>query len=356
MYRANASRRFGFTLVDLLVAISILTIVMAAVAALMWGSVKAVRTGTANIEGNEEQRALLRTVERDLSTAFSGRDFGEYYQFYGTPIGFCYVGLARSYEYRFATKPNLARVTYVLHRTTGSRNFSTTYGTSTSTYALIRYIEPNQRDLDTFPINWENLRGSIEFPGIDSEFTAIESLAAEGWEASVIEDLIRAKKRQLWLRMLSGGGGNLPSGWDLIGKDPRDYVLVENIRLSAEPGLSANDKTFAGPVFFEYGITDGASIGFRPFWNADANMPGAQPFVAGATTQSVENPLYQAAGPEPLARLIGTPLHSRFPEVVRVRAELLYKSPYPGAPDIARAFEQTMDVPSAYMRTEPPGT
>lgn len=358
MMKNEIKRRRGFTLVDLLVAIAILTVVMGAVATLLWGSVKAVRTGTANIEANEEQRALLRSLERDLNSAFADRDFGNYYQFYGTPIGCVYVGAVRAYEYESAPKPNLARVTYVLHRSVGARTIPQPDGPPLTSYALIRYVEPNQKDLDSFPINWNAVRGNIEFPGVDAEFTAIENLANAGWEPSVVQDLLRAKKRQLWIRMLSGGdGNNLPDGWALIGKDPRDYVLCENILLPVQPVISGIDKPYSGPIFFEYGLTANAStVVFQPFWNADYNIPGAQPFYAGVTTQDLGNPLYQVNSPGSVESKIGTPLNPRLPEAIRLSATLRYRSPYPGAPDIVREFTRIMDVPCGTMRSVPPGT
>lgn len=357
MMKTNGKRRCGFTLVDLLVAIAILTVVMGAVATLLWGSVKAVRTGTANIEANEEQRALLRSLERDLNSAFADRDFGSYYQFYGTPIGCVYVGVVRAYEYGSTSKPNLARVTYVLHRSVGAKTIPQPDGSSLTSYALLRYVESNQKDLDSFPIDWNVVRGNIEFPGVDAEFTAIEQLANAGWEPYVVQDLLRAKKRQLWIRMLSGGeGNNLPDGWVLLGRDPRDYVLVENILLPTPPAISYNDKSYSGPVFFEYGLTDASTIVFRPFWNADYNIPGTQPFYAGTTTQDLGNPLFQATGPESLAPRVGTPLNPRLPEVIRLSATLRYKSPYPGAPDTLREFTRVMDVPCGTMRSVPSGT
>ena len=353
--KRNCKHVRGFTLVDLLVAIAILTIVMSAVAALLMASVHSVRSGTATIEANEEQRALLGTVERDLTTAFSARDFGKYYQFFGTPIGFSYVGLKRGYDPKVTEKPNVERVTYVLHQTAGHKAYTSPDGTFT-TYALVRYVEPNMTDLDSFPVDWQWIRGNIEFPGVDDEFTAIEALAYEGWPDRVVQELLRAKRRQLWIRMLSGGEANLPSAWDLIGKSPRDYIVIQNMLSPAPPVIGDNDKGYVGPVFFEYGLTDASTILWRPFWNADYNVPGTQPFYAGVTDQDPAAPVFQATGPEALANRIGTPFNPRLPEAVKLTATLRYRNPYPGAPDTVRAFERIMDVPGGIMRSAPPGT
>lgn len=249
-------KRAGFTLIELIVAVAILSVIMAAVGGLYAASITAARQSIQNIEANEAGRTAFGLIERDLNAAFTARDYGDLYQFYGTPIGFSFVGLTRAYKSESST-PNLGRVTYVLHPTelaegeaieivdaavTDLAIVRANEGLSPEeqespedikeayviTCSLVRYYEPGRSDLETFPLDWQKLRfgedtnytGDEEYGTgyaiVDQEFTAIEGLANVGWGAEIIEPLVQAKKRQFWMRLLSGAEGQNYAGADRL--------------------------------------------------------------------------------------------------------------------------------------------
>ena len=47
---------------------------------------------------------------------------------------------------------------------------------------------------------------------------------------------------------------------------------------------------------------------------------------------------------------LGSPLDARAPVDIMVSFTLFFESPYPGAPDFNRVFEQRIDIPSGYRR------
>jgi len=267
----------------------------------------------------------------------------------------------------------------VLHPNAGAGSFDTeVYDESTGTfvpgtvqtYSLIRYVEPGVEDLDTFPVDWEFYRTEDELWGsatIRQALREIDDLKAEAWPDDVIEDLERTKKRQLWIRMLSEAElGPLPRFWGSLGIEPNrrsamDYVVAQNIVATTPPGITEDDKAYTGDTFFEYGLTDSGAIVWEPFWNADYNLPYGTRFAAGVTQQDAADPWfryeYDPTDPNsnPLDAEIGTPFRPRLPEVVKLRATFKYESPYIGAPDLERSFEQVIDIPCGYMRSVPAG-
>ena len=399
--RIRRSERGGFTLSEMLVSTAIFTVIMAAVASLFVASLHAVKAGRQVMDANEESRMAYAVLERDLNSAFTARDRGATFQFYGTPIGFSYVGLARAYD-PTSSRDNLSRVTYFVHPTVRSKGFSSAVtndlgeSDEVRTYAMLRYIEPGVDNLDVFPIDWATLEN--DSPVVAAELDAVRALA-DAWPPHIVEAMMRAKRRQLWIRLLAepftqeeidaGVDDGFPSFWDEdfprpageIWRDPRDYVLAENLLAASVPELQPHDYMYldkadaADPdreIFFWYGLTGSSEQTMSAFWNAEGALP--LPFVAGDATvvQDPADPMYQFPrspddpiyGDEleetpgllswqPLLHLIGTPLNPRLPEVVKVDVRLKYASPHPGAPDLERDFLQLIDVPSGYMRTSP---
>lgn len=105
---ARRSER-GLSLVEMLVAMAIFVVLMAGLSLLFSGAIDAVRYGYVNQEAFERARSSMTVLERDLSSAFTAREFGDYYAFYGGPRGFSFVGVIDTGA--------LARVTYVAHPT-----------------------------------------------------------------------------------------------------------------------------------------------------------------------------------------------------------------------------------------------
>jgi len=363
----------GFTLIELMVAAVIFLIIMTAIVTLFAASLRATKAGYLSMEAYEESRTAITVLERDLTTAFAARDVGASYQFYGTPIGMTFVGLVRSYEPSSAD-PNLGRLTYVLNQRYGAGSFDTVdpvTGTPViiTTYSLIRYVEPNTEDLDSVPVDWELLRADPEYSYIDTEFTAIEGLTGLGWSQGVVNELLKAKKRQLWIRFLSNSElidpwvpnsymGYLtdpadPNSPKDLG-DPYDYIVASNIEAQAPPGLPWDDRAYAAEVFFRYGLTGAADILREPFWNADYTIaplpPGGDAFTT-ATTRDPLNPGFVTLDGT-LREELGTPFRPRLPEVIEVNVTWLYEKTHPAEPDFERKVDQlVIDVPCGYMRS-----
>ncbi|HNR29252.1 MAG TPA: prepilin-type N-terminal cleavage/methylation domain-containing protein [Candidatus Hydrogenedentes bacterium] len=182
---ARAAER-GMSLVEILVAMAIFIVLLAGITLLFSGAIDAVRTGYVNQEAFERARSSMTQLERDLAGAFTAREFGDYYAFYGGPKGFSFVGVVEG---------RLARVTYVAHPTVDSIRYQSSYTESYETLrqrawdqggaalqsrfeevfagdvrgdivdidsvtvvtqSLVRYVEPGRTDLDTFEIKRAN--------------------------------------------------------------------------------------------------------------------------------------------------------------------------------------------------------
>ena len=404
----------GFTLTEILVAVAIMSVIAAVLMGVLFTAMQTARSGEKAIEAYGESRTALQVIERDLNSAFINREYGDVYQFYGTPAGMTFIGVVRFHPDDSASA-NLARVTYVLHPTVGHDSFSAseswqdTSGNWQSsdaridTYALIRYVEPGVNTLDDFPINWDDFRaGGDDYSSIiDYELTQVENLKLSGWAPDVVEDMLRAKKRQLWIRLLSGWDWTRDPFWsgpsapvlnppywptnfwqDYLGVDPMDYVVAQNIRTLKEnvtdgdpnlrtyypPMVTANE--FDCPrrdIFFRYGISNVRQVLWAPFWNGRYNMPvdalddvtyahfeeSYDPSVT-YDPNALDDPNYRdtLVGHPQVARM-GTALHPRLPELVWFRAVFTYPPPAPGANIIRREVNYVMDVPSGQMRTVP---
>jgi prepilin-type N-terminal cleavage/methylation domain-containing protein len=111
-------RTQGFTLVELLVAMAIFVTIMGGVTVLFTGAVRTVRQGNQIIDVFGMGRGALEVMARDLGTAFTARELGQYHQFYGRPNGFTFVGKL--------SDGRLGRVTYAIHPDVDSDAFETT--------------------------------------------------------------------------------------------------------------------------------------------------------------------------------------------------------------------------------------
>jgi type II secretory pathway pseudopilin PulG len=239
--------RAGFTLVELLVALAIFITVMAIVALVFSAAVRTTKQGAQNQEAFELARAAMRLFERDLSRAFTNRDHGDVYSFYGTPIGFTYVGMI-AVDGQDAY--NLARVTYViyhnsLNQLTGAvGQYETVDGAIVPTYNLLRYVEPGVDNLDAYESPWTTTAS------LDSNNPTLEDLVQRNvFEANCGTDLAcqevveRTARREIWIRMLAGGDTDVPSAWDELdlfldrGLRPDDFVIGENIRFLSADGV-----------------------------------------------------------------------------------------------------------------------
>lgn len=329
----------GFTLSELLVAMAIFMTLLGGLVLLFVGSLKAVQTGYQGMDAFEEARGALAVIKEDLMTGFGALEHSDSYTFYGTSIGFTFIGLASNTSDK--GNVNQARITYVLYNTYSDVIMGTTYGTPPKpspgwitfegafevngvfqpaySYRLLRYEEPNVGDLESFPIAW----GATFLPG--SETLTLQNLI----DNEPSESSKCAKRRELWIRMLAGGGGQVPNGWPILGKNPYDYAVTDTIvstttpenRYTSDPLASLNWDRI-NPVF-RYDTADGRYPG-NTWWNdvRSANCGGR----------------YPCADP-------------RLPEVVRADFWLMRESPHVGAPDFQRRFNIEVFLLAGYRRT-----
>lgn len=275
---ADAQKR-GFTLIELLVSMAIFVTIMAGVAIMFNAAVRVTKQGYQNQIAYETMRGTIDTIERDLTNSFVARDTGHKHTFYGSPIGFTFIGIISTDG---DSHYNLGRITYVIY---GGNNPELTktfeaaededttqafeddpinFTLDRTTYSLLRFVEPGVEDLESFPINWTSgvqafetgntlqteisgaltqaydnglCRGDTDDDFLVSNPALINS--PELFNYPCLEEVVKAKKRELWLRMLAGDP-NLPNFWtnlqvragdiaDDAFLDPAEYVLAENI-------------------------------------------------------------------------------------------------------------------------------
>ncbi len=406
---AGAARR-GFSLVELLVATAILSVLMSGIVMLFVGSMRSVSQAHQAFDAFEVARGAMNVIERDLTSAFASREYGDYYTFYGTPIGMIFVGVMGKQD--SSVNINLSRVTYVLHvfedsdfsnRALGDK-FETDIWDEGSgddvtvivkTRALLRYVEPNVQDLESFPYDWPDLAGSAPGEIGSPERNVWDALQLavnrNGGidlydlgppEAALADELLKAKKRELWIRMLAGDP-TLPDIWALLGEDPRDYVIAEHIAgdiVHADSGIPvgvrdvSNEDTILFPGAFHcfrYGRTNRYEVSderyelfsdyaVSNFFNDERNLPLYDENAPGANDilhtffSDVDSRddmrdywrHYNAAPSTP-----GDFLRPRLPEVVQIKFRLMLERPYPGAKDFNRGFSMVIDVPAGFTRS-----
>lgn len=245
----------GFTLVELLVSMAIFVTIMAGVTLMFNSAVRVTKQGYQNQTAFETIRGAIATIERDLTNSFVNRESGHKHTFYGTPIGFTFIGVI---DTDGDGNYNLARITYVMYADPSGQGLTKTYQSTAdddndsedrTTYSLLRYIERGVEDLESFPIVWASLdTGDLGTLNLGQEITFARNQASfDGLCLSTdpddpcLEEVEKAKKRELWIRMLAGDP-YLPRFWDTPGfttvrssnivnlsRDPKDYAIAENI-------------------------------------------------------------------------------------------------------------------------------
>lgn len=525
---ARRQSQAGFTLTELLVATAIFVILMSALVTLFSSAIAAVRQGYASIDAFETGRMATTTFSRDLNGAFTAREHGDTYNFYGRPDGFMFVGALANGQ--------IGRVTYVMHPTPGvsttrtkvrekwgvveenlkrqARRFAreqmgiagqlvetqaqnlvdfvagyyfysdlsgtrpylpeewVEFDVELQTESLIRFEEAGASDLETFNLqvegnitpppltgddfylNWpyvdpinpsadatppansdgdylqQFILGAVDpTPGdiqydLRGMFTSINT--NNGWVHPVtgdtlylralgrdtFEQLLKARQREFWLRMLSGETMNLPSlAPDLAdgsvgywnderynGPNNRrkrvvnEYIIADSIvsfaklyqpnsDIPVEPAPGIFVDILDAEVKFSYG--DGSNEPVNYFndiqnlrdpdspdgiWKYNGPLPvPPNPYLDGIkhsvpmllTNSFDESDLLEAdgfladdaLGNRSSRKNLGSPLAPRIPSVVTTDFWVTRTRTRPGAPDILKRFSQTVQIPTAQGRS-----
>jgi len=348
----------GFTLVELLVALAIFGILMAAVVIVFVGSLRTTQTGYQQMDAFERARTALSVIDDDLVRGYASHQSGDVHSFYGTPIGMTFVGVVQMTS--DAKDVNQARITYVVYNQMlpGAEPFpiiDESTGDVTGyqyPYPLLRYVEPGVGDLESFCIPWDDDPNTPRYYlpiklrivlncmcgqalGL-SDPTAFDSTRSDLSKAE--QDVVRSKMCEMWIRILAGGDpwrellpqlGQLPpiSFWQvilpvLLGRpvDYADYIVTENITWEVSPD-KRGDSPFDVTPFFDYAVPNydpnAEPLSGSPWWNDPRAWNWREP---------------------------------RLPEVVIAKFWLMFPSPYPGAPDFQRRFTLEVNLPVGYTR------
>ncbi len=311
MENRRITRRDGFTLVELIIAAAITSVILSAIAALFVLALRTVKSGNAAMDANESVRAAFAVIERDLNTAFTSREHGELFHFHGNEVGMSFIGFVRTYDANANRDvAQLGRVTYVinptislgvngldddndglvdepdetLHDLVYMERLDTATGEMVEvvldpsqpdkigvrTVALLRYFEPGVESLDEYDpgIIQAFEQASADSPNmqavLDDALAALE--LDDVRDAELISEVERNFRRDAYIRMLANtdGGFVYPNGWELLDpacstcdpKSPADYVIAENILdQPSQKMLTDGDPNFdptIDPIRFPY--------------------------------------------------------------------------------------------------------
>ncbi|PCJ65153.1 MAG: hypothetical protein COA73_02860 [Candidatus Hydrogenedentota bacterium] len=294
----------GFTLVELLVSMAIFITVMSGVTLLFNSAIRTSKQGFQNQEAYEIARGVFNILERDLSRMYIAREMGHKHTFYGTPYGFTFIGMIDSED---GSQQNLARFTYVIHQTVGRKTLEAVVTSDNenlpenelvrNTYSLIRFVEPGVDSLDSFPVDWKNTFLSSDLGGgsmedmvgnvffeiitanllVDATNTVNPEPLCNDNDPDCRAEIVRAGKRELWLRMMAGDRVFrtvfLPDIWNLLGRDPADYVIAENLLyVELEPDSIDDSLLVVIPKFTDlaFNLNHIAQITYEPVLGPDS--------------------------------------------------------------------------------------
>lgn len=297
----------GFTLPEMLVAIAIFMAITSGLVVLFAGTMRASRTGYQQMDAFDQARGALNVIDRDLRAAFNSRDYTGVESFFGTPLGFTFIGNIQTSE--TSTDRKVARVTYVIYTAANRDAWASTEATAELVnayprtfqpgeegydpahplrvapeelwptgymYPMLRYVEPGVSNLDAFPVNWDY--SNPEFSNLslnDLIDNAVYDAKSRGLCDSCEAEFRKMKKRELWIRMLAGGDdglepgaiadGPVPNAWNdlasqraILGPmdrdilyDPFTFFIIRNAMSETSPAIYAR-WPFLGSPFFDY--------------------------------------------------------------------------------------------------------
>jgi len=247
------------------------------------------------------------------------------------------------------TDLRLARVTYVLHHGGTYDIFPGGIDGTADAYShrLLRYVEMNAADLDTFPVQWDTAMASETdtIMGVINGELLEYLLAHPDQDTPEFADSYRrAKKCEFWIRMLAGGDNQAPNAWS----SPQTYLRRDDLP--------------DGDGFLQFVLTDSVVTTVPPYDIPGVVVPGyrAFPFSGPALfdydyARPEENPLSSNSwwnDPRSINCWGGSSFCSdtSLPEIVSVNMWLMFKAPYPSAPDFQKLFTMQVNLPAGYTR------
>jgi len=296
----------GFTLIEMLVAVAIFTIVLGGVVLLFNNAVRVTKQGYQNQEAYSMVRGVANRIETDITAAHAALEHGLGDTFYGSPIGFTFIGKIKTGE--GLEDYDLARITYVIYMRSHASltkiyeeanisedelQFEEGYDPpdnlhlgivnpvrgngSRVTFSLLRFVEPNVDNLDTFQdVDWSSsafstnpesgssfddvigFANDVRLPNYWNSVTPGENLvaSAQGWggpcsqgDFLCAEAVEKAARREYWLRLLAGDPALGYDWWGRSGRDPADYAIAEDIlHISRHDPYTPNDRDTIGYI------------------------------------------------------------------------------------------------------------
>jgi len=362
-----SGRGAGFTLIEMLIALAIVVTVMSGIMLLFVGSMNTARQANQQIDAFERARGALNVIKDDLVAAFSSQATADVHNFYGCPVGMMFVGTAKN-NVTGARELNISRVSYAIYsgyepednpddpwmcELPENRFFPAEEGVRSFdgwTYSLIRFVEPGVGDLDTFDIDWswQTHTGITLQQYIDNavEDDAENICGNYADPETCREDFIRAKKCEIWMRMLAGGDSELPSIWSKWNRNPCEYVVTEAVYWPIDPQTRYNDPALRlsedvdwAPYFFQYK--------WAPSTDSPGHLAEAENYWWNDRRSAQCLPYGEYPNTVDPGRYCKTPC---IPELVEVSFELVFAAPAVGVPDFDRRFNLEIFLPTAYRR------
>lgn len=366
--RPEATAGSGFSLVELLVAVAVLMILMGGFTLLFSGSVRTVRSSMQQVDANDLASGAIASLKHDLTGSFNSGGLGGAGSFYGTPIGMTFIGVTQNVSPYHRHKPHqadyrTARITYVLYSDKNGpyQMFPEAFLEEIApgqysgvrfpafTHKLIRYVEPNETDLDSFPVQWdaEGVLGENYSLSDLIDGMLLEILQERPDLLNHVEETTQALKRELWIRMLAGGDHEVPNAWApenherILGRPPHfetnvhDFVLLDGVATlvppydipympSVPPGYESDP--FLGAPLFSYDYSQPGPYAARNHWWNDRRSVNCWD---GAGYCSDE----------------------RLPEIVSAAFWLMFPAVHPASPHFQRRYTTTLHVPAAFSRS-----
>lgn len=378
-YRTRRRQAPGFTLVELLVGMAIMSLLTLALFVLFRSSLSSYKSTKRAMDASDVTRTAFQVMERDIVQGYAAKHYGDASSFFGCPFGFSMIATLDA-----AGQAQTARVSYVVHSYAGGKIVDAMHPdpmiegyVDLPTYGIIRYIEPGVDTLSEYPVNWPDYTSASAPPEETDRnlWTPLRRIyvyfgpdpnAGAGFDYRPVsptkfQAMIEAKKHELWLAMLGERVepfGQLPDLWTDLGKVPDDYVVAEGVLATQPPDLEPDGVTPHTPVpldyvqWFRYGYTKGevkgvdamqlGRIQMVPYWHAvDEDNLGVAPDLAAGEPGEINYPFINN---------YGSPLYPFPPSLVAVNMDLAFPAPNLGEHHLVRKLSQTFEVPVGYRR------